>query len=239
MKKILVLLLSVSLLFSCSDTKNNKDKALINSDVSLEEYFDDEAKSLNIRSKWLTKVPDFNTLPDDIKEEVVYITLIDNDISSFSDEDFEMFPSLQEINLWYNNISEVDFSNDSVKIISFTKNKITKVDLSWSDNLATINLSFNKIESVSDLDLPRVNLTQLLLNSNNISDIKDLKELYNLVFLRLEFNSVELEELVDVLSELPNIKFITTAGNSDIPKEKTEKLNKWSLENKIKYNLAD
>lgn len=234
MKKLLLLILPLFLLFSCSDNSANinKEPEIDN----IESFYDKDANSIIIRWKELTKVPDFNALPYHIKEETTYISLWNNKITSISSEDFDMFPSLENINLWFNSLEEVDFSNDTIKEIWLHKNKISKVSLSW-DNIIAVTLWFNQIKSTSDIKLPRKNLQYLTLNWNKITDIKNLNKYYNLILLRLEFNDINLEEFTETLSELPNIKFVTTAWNKNIPQEKVNQLNKWSKENMEKYNL--
>ena len=137
--------------------------------------------------------------------------------------------NIQELNISYNNLTSLDGIENiaALTILTAHKNELTDIDaIASQDKLVSVNLGFNKITDIDVLSKLQQAQT-LLLNANLLTDVSALKNLDALVTLRLEFNDLMTEAVQDIIA-LPNIKFLTMAGN-EIEQALVDKRNNKSL----------
>ena len=103
-----------------------------------------------------------------------------NQIKEIDVTDLRNLTSLEELILYDNNLTELTIPTSllNLKKLNLNKNYISKIDLSGL-NTCEVYLSFNKIESINDITLPKIiyntNLYVELFNNN----ILDADELFN------------------------------------------------------------
>lgn len=194
---------------------------------------------LDLRTKWLTSIPDLCKLVKWTKYEydIWSIDLADNSLISI-DNWFSCFKNLQELNLSFNKIAEIKNLNDLtfIKKLDLWNNEITEVK--WLDKLKTLeslHLWYNKITDVNNLE-NLSNLTSLKIQHNNIDNISWLQKLYNLEELKMEFNNLDDEDLKNI-KDLKKLKIITVWENKWINKETIDKLNNFTLKNMDTSNM--
>jgi internalin A len=177
----------------------------------------------------LTTVPDICTeLSSEYQKTLLVLDLAANQLSGL-DVDLSCLTRIQELNISYNNLTSLDGIENipSLTTLAAHKNQLTDIDaLASQDKLVSVNLGFNKIEDIDALS-KLGQAQELLLNANNLTDISALQGLDTLVTLRLEFNNLTTEAVQDVIA-LPNIKFLTMAGN-EIDQALVDKRNNKSL----------
>ena len=100
----------------------------------------------------------------------------------------EKLTSLTSLDLEFNNLSNIDLSNNiSLTYLNLINNKISNIDLSKNTSLTDLYLSSNKLSSI---DLSRnTALTYLNLSSDNLGSI-DLSKNTSLAHLRLGSNNL-------------------------------------------------
>ncbi len=177
----------------------------------------------------LTTVPDICTeLSSDYQKTLLILDLAANQLSGLN-VDLSCLTNIQELNISYNNLSSLDGIQNipSLTVLTAHKNQITDIDAITSHpDLVSANLGFNKIGDIDALSKLR-QVQELLLNANLLTDVSALKGLDSLVTLRLEFNDLMTEAVQDIIA-LPNIKFLTMAGNK-IDQALVDKRNNKSL----------
>jgi len=183
-----------------------------------------EFHELDLMSKDLTGVPNFEKyLTWTYKYDVWSITLQDNKIKNIPSELFEYFPNLKELNLSYNQIEEITLNNLPLETLLIHKNKINKFNLKWLNKLTDLNIWYNNIKSLKDNKLPNT-IQNLELQHNSLEDISILDKLENLITLKLEFNSLQDQDMI-VLQNLKNLIFVSIAKN-----KLSEKLEEWFID---------
>ena len=111
--------------------------------------------------------------------ECTHIKVLNLGVWYFMNEKFKSSINSGPINQFKSIPSKINLLH-SLEIISFTKNKINKIDnLSYLINLQVLDLYYNKIRIIENLD-SLVNLTYLNLGHNNIHKIENLTQLVNL-----------------------------------------------------------
>lgn len=158
----------------------------------LSEHFMAQYHRLDLRSQWLTKIP--NICDDyhwDILLDIRSIDLWDNQISSI-DNDLGCLIHLQELDLSYNKIQSVEklWNLSNLVSLQLQNNQIKKVSwINWLQKLLSLDLSYNQIQStqwISDLQ----SLQELQLQNNQISNISSITTLKNLKILKLDSNQL-------------------------------------------------
>lgn len=195
--------------------------------------FDNKVHHLDLRTKKLSEMPNICEMVSwtNFEYDIWSIDLADNQIIEIN-SDLSCLKNLQDLNLSFNKIIEIDNLNklNFIKKLDLWNNQIIKIDN--LDNLKTLNdlhLWYNKLTSTSGLER-LTNLTSLKLQHNEISDISYLKDLSKLEELKLEFNNLTEESLKSMLP-LKKLKIITVAENPWISKETIDRLNEYSLKN--------
>ncbi|RPJ94549.1 leucine-rich repeat domain-containing protein [Rummeliibacillus sp. TYF005] len=134
-----------------------------------------------------------------------------NKISSI--DSLEKLVNLTELKVAGNNLKDIlvigNFKN--LKELNAWDNKIDYIDeeIKYATNLENIDLSNNRIRSISELASLK-NLKELNLTNNKIKDIQTLSENKNLETLYLSYNSIF---SVDGLEALPNLKTLYLNAN--------------------------
>lgn len=100
---------------------------------------------------------------------------------------------------------------NDIRAIDLWDNQITEINSDYSclPNLQDLNLSFNQISKIENLD-KLSNLGRLQLHKNNITKISWLSELKNLMILSLWYNQIS---KVSWLSELSNLQELELLRN--------------------------
>lgn len=80
-------------------------------------------------------------------------------------------------------------------------------------SLLTVNLSSNKIHSLTGIHLAVGCLTTLILRKNEISSTKGLEKLYSLEVIDLSYNIIASFSALSSISNLPNLKNLLLTGN--------------------------
>lgn len=178
MKKRILFIVCIFLLSSCgADGMSSK---------YFEDKYDKQSQTLDLSDQDLVELPDFSAyIKWEWLDEIETIDLSDNDIASIPSWTFDLFSSLDALNLDSNN-----FKTGSDVIIPKTIRK-----LSLNDN------ELDDIEWFSTY----TKLIQLHLNNNNLED-NDLWQLWGfkkLAELRVEWNNIS-EDLLQKINEINN-----------------------------------
>lgn len=102
----------------------------------------------------------------------------------------------------------------SVKSIDLSNNLIAHVEnLQSCWKLEWLNLAFNRVSDISNINQMVGNLKALYLRNNNIANIEGLEKLYSLEILDLANNKVTAFSEVELLSKLPLLSTLWLMGN--------------------------
>jgi Leucine-rich repeat (LRR) protein len=196
---------------------------------SLDQYYYTGLDYLKLSEQGLTTIPDICTeLSTEYQKRLLVLDLAANDLT-WLDMDLSCLPNIQELNISYNNLTSLDGIQDIAPLQTLTahKNQLTDITaIASQDKLVSVNLWFNKITDIGVLSKLQQAQT-ILLNANLLTDVSALDWLDTLVTLRLEFNDLMTEAVQDIIA-LPNIKFLTMAGNK-IDQALVDKRNNKSL----------
>ena len=164
---------------------------------------------------------------DDINIDYIYnfnfpnLEQLNFNYNFFSDFKFfksmEKFHNLNKLNIGTNKFDKNTFNNEkyylnSIKelILSngvFNDDSIEILKYFELINIKTIDLSCNNLSCLSfvkDVNWP--NLTKILLNNNDIEDLKDLYKFTNLELLEIYNNEIsDIEEIQNLIDILPNL----------------------------------
>lgn len=202
-------------LFGCTIQQTNEiDNYLSESQIK-------ENHILDLRSKWLTTIPNIcKDYSGEILLNIWSIDLWDNQIKTIN-TDLSCLKNLRELNLSYNKISKIKNLNKIITLetLYLQKNNISKI--SWLEelvNLKKLNLSYNKISKVEWLSILK-QLHWLELQHNQIQDISELVNMDQLVSLKLEFNKIKNETIFDMIENMKNLQWISLWENQ-LPIEK-------------------
>jgi len=222
-KWLLIALLWLSFfLTACNKTPTSTDTTLTG-EQQLPTYmsgnYDKVQHILSLRSQNLTGMP---SICDDITTgnmlyDIRYIDLGDNQITDIN-ADYSCLPNLQELNLSYNQITDIkNLENLSfLKKLELHKNKITSIKgLNKLTTLNELNLGYNQLTSVKWLEANK-NLTTLELQRNLITDIWPLQNLRNLETLKVEYNQISKASQFEAIKEAVKwLKNFSTGGNME------------------------
>jgi hypothetical protein len=103
-------------------------------------------------------------------------------------------------------------------------NKLTVLDLSYNClssiedyfncvNLVDLNLGFNRINNLSDINLRIGAISTLILSNNKIKELGALNKLFSLKILDLSFNLITAFSEVQSLKRLPELSSLSLIGN--------------------------
>ena len=226
MKKIVLLFLSLLLMSSCVNKEEDKK---INLEF-LSWSYNKITHELNLSNQDLTQVPNFEKyLTWSYISDVWSIDLSNNSINEIDSEVFKYFPNLKELNLSYNEIEYIKLKHNFIQDLKLHKNNLTKVDLDSLVKLNTINLWYNELLSWKDISLPK-SIVSLELQHNKLDNINGINKFTNLETLKLEFNSLEDNDL-EKLSWLKNLNYISLWFNK-LTKEREKSFNDFNKNNK-------
>ena len=212
-KKKVVIVLSICifsfmLVFSYTNL-NNPTKLnayiahVINKGAPVNNYFDDEifykavVDAYNKENK--TSLPYTTNLTDEQLKSIKSVLYSgykkSNSEKVKSATGIEKLTSLTDLNLYYNKITNIDLSeNTLLKTLNLHDNNITNIDLSKNTQLTYLNLNSNNI---TNIDLSKNTLlTDLYLSSNNITniDLRQNTQLKNLALYNSNLNSIDLSK---------------------------------------------
>ena len=137
---------------------------------------------------------------NDVKYEVLDLSL--NNLTSLLDlRTFRQFDNLKELNLWSNNLGDIDFSiiPPTVTRLDLRENKLTRVgSLSHCTELEYLLVSDNQLTQVDWRNLPPA-LTRLDLGNNHLTTVGDVSQCTRLERLDLRYNPT-----LHTIESLPN-----------------------------------
>lgn len=156
-----------------------------------------------------------NMLTNDYDLETDYIDLIHLKISSLKDLDLGKFKNLESLCLRQNLIQsmvEINEVSDKLEELDFYDNRINHIssNIGGKTNLKSLDLSFNKIKNIKNLD-KLINLESLYLIQNKIREIKNLENNKKLKVLELGGNKIE--EISETMNSLIDLKEIWLGKN--------------------------
>ena len=131
----------------------------------------------------------------DVRNDVKYETLdlYRNKLTSLPDlRTFRQFDNLKELNLWSNNLRDIDFSliPPTVTRLDLRANKLTRVgSLIHCTELEYLNVSFNQLTDVDWRNLPPA-LTGLHLYKNQLNTVGDVSQCTRLSVLWVQHNHI-------------------------------------------------
>lgn len=226
MKHFFITLCSLLLLTSCSFQKQTEaDKNI--TQKFIQEHLEDSY--LNLSHLELTQIPQFSQiLPQNVLEDVLFINLSNNKITSISKE-LQAFPNLKEVNLARNPIKKLEnLSNiPLLRKLELFGAELESIDLKNVPDLAYLDLSYNKLESNDLRDVFLfTSLNDLQLHRNKITSLQGIENLKNLERVKLEFNNINQASELD---KLPKLIFASLAFNP-LPQDVIDKWTKISQE---------
>jgi protein phosphatase 1 regulatory subunit 7 len=145
----------------------------------------------------------------DLPDDTDVIELIHSKIRTMEDLELERFKSLKSLVLRQNlldSISEIKNASDDLEEFDVYDNRIKHISSHVNDkvNLTTLDLSFNKIRNIKNID-KLVKLTNLYFVQNKIEEIKNLETLTKLTNLELGGNRISKIENLDTLVDLTQL----------------------------------
>ena len=127
----------------------------------------------------------------DVKYEVLDLRF--NYLTSLPDlRTFRQFDNLKELNLWSNNLRDIDFSliPPTVTWLDLRGNKLTRVgSLSHCTELEHLRVSYNRLTDVDWRNLPPA-LTQIDLGNNQLTTVGDVSQCTRLSVLWVQDNHI-------------------------------------------------
>lgn len=230
---LIILLFSSGLWYYYFTTINNNTWIWKTVSELIIKNYNKEFHHLDLRTKKLETLPNICEMVKwtNYEYDIWSLDLADNVITKIN-TDLSCLKNLQELNLSFNKIKEIENLNwlIFIKKLDLGNNEISKIDnLDKLTTLIDLHLWYNKITSTNWLE-KLTNLTSLKLQHNEIADLSSLKDLSKLEELKLEFNKLTDENLKDI-SALKNLKIITLWENTWIKKETIDKFNEFSLKN--------
>ena len=151
----------------------------------------------------------------DIQERLAQITKLEcerKDIMSV--EGIQYLTGLTTLNLYYNNLREIDLSkNTALTNLYLSNNNLREIDLSKNTALTSLYLSNNNLSAIN-LNKNKV-LTELVMSDNNLREI-NLSKNIDLTWLTLINNNLSEVDLSKntalIVIDLGNNNFSTTTG---------------------------
>ena len=151
----------------------------------------------------------------DIQERLAQITKLEcerKDIMSV--EGIQYLTGLTTLNLYYNNLREIDLSkNTALTNLHLSNNNLREIDLSKNTALTSLYLSNNNLSAIN-LNKNKV-LTELVMSDNNLREI-NLSKNIDLTWLTLINNNLSEVDLSKntalIVIDLGNNNFSTTTG---------------------------
>jgi dynein axonemal assembly factor 1 len=164
---------------------------------------------------------DAKTLKQICKERDLFLTPELNDklflqCESFSKiENLESFTGVQALWLENNSISTIEGLSHmkELRCLYLHSNAIEHISgLDDAHQLATLNLARNSISRIENLS-HLSQLSTLILAGNKISEYQELSSLQQLSTLDLSRNQIASDDIIQVLSTLPNLRCLYLKGN--------------------------
>jgi len=147
-----------------------KEPAVISTDFLISNY-NIMAHELDLSNQGLKEVPNFEKyLTGSYQYDVWSISLLKNELTEVNSEDFAYFPNLKDLKLPYNKLEEVTLTDLPLENLELHKNALTSVDLSGLKKLASVNLGYNKLSSMNDIQVG-TGMVVLELQHNQLKDI--------------------------------------------------------------------
>ncbi|MHA2281327.1 MAG: leucine-rich repeat domain-containing protein [Promethearchaeota archaeon] len=168
--------------------------------------------------KYLILLKTLEKIPDSKRQQ--YIEIIYKRYKS--NRSFPILKFLNKVQVNFNDLNlKITSYNDQLvgiildKTINLKNKMIEKVEevkgiAEASDEIEEIDLSNNRISKIQGFE-NLANLKKLILRNNYIEQIEGLENLTNLEFLDLSGN-INIQEIPDSLSKLPNLKTVKLAG---------------------------
>ncbi|XP_060527367.1 leucine-rich repeat-containing protein 23-like [Cylas formicarius] len=159
-----------------------------------------------------------NRLESAALSEAHYLQVLDLNWNRISDTSDISQPTLEWLNLEFNEIVDVRFDSEKVpklKELDLKGNRITRVGGTYPESIARLFLSENQIGRLDDLATCRLgNLTALHLRGNSIRKLDGFTEsLKNLTYLNLRDNLVGKLREFRKLSRVPKLDTLIVSGN--------------------------
>ena len=234
MKKFFLIVVWIFLLFSCTssndnDLVNDKNNNLKINKIEKPEIstafltwsYNKNFHELDLSNKNLDEIPDFKKyLTWAYKDDVWSIILQNNNIENVDFTRFKFFPNLKEVNLSYNNITEITINHPYLNTLLLHKNKIKNINLEWSNLIQNLNLWYNELESLKDSNLP-INIKNIELQHNKLIDLTWIEKLELIEKVKFEFNKLEDDDMF-VFKDLKNVINISFGYN-----QLSEKMEDW------------
>ena len=127
----------------------------------------------------------------DVKYEVLNLRF--NCLTSLPDlRTFRQFDNLKELNLWYNNLRDFDFSiiAPTLTWLDLSRNKLTRVgSLIHCTELKYLSVSYNQLTEVDWRNIPPA-LTRLDLYNNQLTTVGDVSQCTRLSVLGVQRNHI-------------------------------------------------
>ena len=102
----------------------------------------------------------------------------------------------------------------NLKVFDLSYNCLTAIeDFFHSITLVDLNLGFNQLANLSDINLRIGAVSTLILSKNKISELGTLSKLYSLKTLDLSFNLISSFSEVQGLKRLPELSSLSLVGN--------------------------
>ncbi len=149
------------------------------------------------------------------------IHLSNNKLESLPANIFKGLENIQKLDFSNNSIKSLSFatlSNTSYEILDFSNNKIVEIPHEFSDNVIEIYLNNNRIKSISDQIWKTEKLRNVRLNNNAIAKIEVSGVFRSIDFenqLKINLSNNKLESLPgNIFSGLENIQKLDFSNNS-------------------------
>lgn len=163
------------------------------------------------------------------KENNLYITPCINDKIYLHYKGFNRIQCLEEyinlktIYLEGNGLTTIEglTKNKLLTTLFLQENSIEKIEnLDSQADLHTLNLSRNIISAIANLSHMKSLVTLVLANNllSTVTDIEHLLLVPSVVTLDIQFNKLDDEKVIDIISQMPNLRVLYLQGNPVISK---------------------